>query len=70
LRLCISTLKVYAINPKALNRYKDRHGVSKAKTDSLDAPAWHICCGPTATGPNPWSYYWKLVVFWTDFAWI
>jgi len=24
--------------------------VSKAKTDS-----WHTCCGPNATGSNPWS---------------
>jgi transposase len=29
--------QVYAINPKAVSRYKDRHVVSKAKTDSLDA---------------------------------
>jgi transposase len=32
-----SGYQVYAINPKAVNRYKDRHGVSKAKSDSLDA---------------------------------
>ncbi len=32
-----SDYQVYAINPKAVNRYKDRHLVSKAKTDSLDA---------------------------------
>jgi len=32
-----SGYQVYAINPKAVNRYKDRHVVSKAKTDSLDA---------------------------------
>lgn len=29
--------QVYAINPKALNRYKDRHVLSKTKTDKLDA---------------------------------
>ncbi|OQY97590.1 MAG: hypothetical protein B6D35_14790, partial [Candidatus Brocadia sp. UTAMX2] len=28
---------VYAINPKAVNRYKDRHVLSKAKSDVLDA---------------------------------
>ncbi|MBF8278227.1 MAG: putative transposase [Candidatus Brocadiaceae bacterium] len=28
---------VYAINPKAANRYKDRHVLSKAKSDTLDA---------------------------------
>jgi len=28
---------VYAINPKAVNRYKDRHVLSKAKSDTLDA---------------------------------
>jgi transposase len=32
-----SGYQVYAINPKAVSRYKDRHVVSKAKTDSLDA---------------------------------
>jgi transposase len=32
-----SGYQVYAINPKAVNRYKDRYAVSKAKTDSLDA---------------------------------
>jgi transposase len=30
---------VYAINPKAVNRYKDRHVLSKAKSDTLDARA-------------------------------
>src|SRR3989304_498982 len=30
---------VYAINPKAVNRYKDRHVLSKAKSDALDAPS-------------------------------
>lgn len=30
---------VYAVNPKAVNRYKDRHVLSKAKSDSLDAEA-------------------------------
>lgn len=28
---------VYAINPKAVNRYKDRHILSKAKSDAVDA---------------------------------
>ena len=28
---------VYAINPKSVNRYKDRHVLSKAKSDALDA---------------------------------
>src|SRR3972149_2551656 len=28
---------VYAINPKAVNRYKDRHVLSKAKSGALDA---------------------------------
>lgn len=32
-----SGYQVYAINPKVVNRYKDRHRVSKAKTDALDA---------------------------------
>ena len=30
---------VYAINPKAVNRYKDRYVLSKAKSDALDALA-------------------------------
>lgn len=30
---------VYAINPKAVNRFKDRHVLSKAKSDSIDAEA-------------------------------
>lgn len=30
---------VYAINPKAVNRHKDRHVLSKAKSDTLDARA-------------------------------
>ncbi|MBZ0110180.1 MAG: IS110 family transposase, partial [Candidatus Scalindua rubra] len=30
---------VYAINPKTVNRYKDRHVLSKAKSDSIDAEA-------------------------------
>jgi len=34
-----SGYSVYAINPKALNRYKDRYVLSKAKTDALDALA-------------------------------
>jgi transposase len=32
-----SGYQVYAINPKAVSRYKDRYVVSKAKSDSLDA---------------------------------
>ena len=28
---------VYAINPKALNRYKDRYVLSRAKSDPIDA---------------------------------
>jgi transposase len=32
-----SGYQVYAINPKAVSRYIDRHVVSKAKTDSRDA---------------------------------
>jgi transposase len=31
--------QVYAINPKAVNRYKDRHVLSAAKDDRLDALA-------------------------------
>jgi len=30
---------VYAINPKAVNRFKDRHVLSKAKSDLIDAEA-------------------------------
>jgi transposase len=30
---------VYAVNPKAVNRYKDRYVLSKAKSDALDALA-------------------------------
>ena len=34
-----SGYSVYAINPKALNRYKDRYVLSQAKSDSIDALA-------------------------------
>lgn len=34
-----SGYSVYAINPKAVNRYKDRYVLSKAKSDPLDALA-------------------------------
>jgi len=30
---------VYATNPKAVNRFKERHVLSKAKSDSIDAEA-------------------------------
>jgi transposase len=29
--------EVFAVNPKAVNRYRDRHGVSGAKSDTADA---------------------------------
>jgi transposase len=34
-----SDYSVYAVNPRAVNRYKDRYVLSKAKSDSLDALA-------------------------------
>lgn len=34
-----SGYSVYAVNPKAVNRYKDRYVLSKAKSDALDALA-------------------------------
>jgi transposase len=29
--------QVYAVNPLAVNRYRERHGVSRAKSDKADA---------------------------------
>ena len=52
---------VYAINPKQMDRFRDRFTVAGAKDDSRDAECWAIRCAPTvapfaAFAPtNPWS---------------
>ncbi len=47
--------QVYAINPMAAARYRDRHHVSGAKSDAADANSWPISCEPidTTIAPSP-----------------
>ncbi len=40
---------VYAINPRAASRYRDRHTLSGAKSDPGDAKMLADWCAPTAT---------------------
>ena len=41
--------QVYAINPLAAARYRDRHHVSGAKSDAGTPNSWRIWCAPTDT---------------------
>ena len=41
--------QVFAINPLAAARYRDRHHVSGAKSDPLMPNCWPIWCAPTGT---------------------
>ena len=41
--------QVFAVNPLAVARYRDRHHVSGAKSDASDAKCWPIWCAPTGT---------------------
>lgn len=47
--------RVYAINPLAASRYRDRHAVSRAKSDPGDAKVLADSCAPTVrtTGRSP-----------------
>jgi hypothetical protein len=51
---------VYPINPKAVDRYRDRHQTSGAKHPLPWVPApgtpwsWPISCAPTATATGGW----------------
>ena len=45
---------VYTINPKAVNRYKDRHVCRPRRTIAWTRWRKPICCAPTGTGFNPW----------------
>jgi hypothetical protein len=47
--------QVYAINPMAVARYRDRHRVSGAKSGGADANCWLIWCAPTGTIIVGWS---------------
>jgi hypothetical protein len=37
---------VFAINPKAVDRYRDRHRLAGGKSDAADARSWPIWCAP------------------------
>ena len=41
--------QVFAINPLAAARYRDRHHVSGAKSDASTPNCWPIWCAPTGT---------------------
>ena len=47
--------QVYAINPLAAARYRDRHHISGAKSDASTPNCWPIWCAPTDTtiAPSP-----------------
>lgn len=47
--LAAAGYQVFAVNPLAVARYRDRHQVSRAKSDAADANCWPIWCAPTAT---------------------
>lgn len=46
--------QVFAINPLAVSRYRDRHSVSGAKSDAGDARCSPTWCAPTATITDRW----------------
>lgn len=41
--------QVFAVNPLAVARYRDRHQVSGAKSDAPTPSCWPIWCVPTGT---------------------
>ncbi|EKX68496.1 hypothetical protein STRIP9103_08446 [Streptomyces ipomoeae 91-03] len=45
--------QIYAINPLAAARYRDRASVSRAKSDAADARVLANICGPTGTPTGP-----------------
>jgi hypothetical protein len=59
--LIASGYEVFAVNPKAVNRYRDRHAVSGAKSDTADARSSPIWSAPTGitTGPSPATATWR-----------
>jgi transposase len=46
--------QVFAINPKSVDRYRDRHRLSGAKSDAGDAKCSRTWCAPTGTTTGPW----------------
>jgi hypothetical protein len=42
-------IRVYTLNPKQVDRFRDRHSVAGAKDDRLDATYSPMPFGPTAT---------------------
>jgi transposase len=59
---------VYAINPKAVNRYKDRHVLSKAKSDALDALSLGHHLRTDRHLFQPIKPFPKIIGFFPDFA--
>ena len=45
--------QVFAINPLAVARYRDRHHLSGAKSDASTPSCWPIWCAPTDTTTVP-----------------
>ena len=45
---------VFGINPLQVARYRERHGVSGAKSDAADAHTWPTWCAPTPTSCGRW----------------
>ena len=45
---------VYAINPRQVARYRERHGTSGAKSDKGDAHTWPTWCAPIPTSCGRW----------------
>ena len=46
--------RVYAVNPMAASRYRERHTASRAKSDPGDAKMLADRCAPTATTTARW----------------
>jgi transposase len=40
---------VFAVNPLAVSRYRDRYRSSRGKSDAFDGWCWPTSCAPTAT---------------------
>lgn len=47
--------RVYAINPKAVARYRDRHHVGGGKSDAGDAKVLRTWSAPTPTITGSWQ---------------
>ena len=43
--------RVFAINPLAVSRYRERHSVARKKSDADDARCWPTSCAPTGRPP-------------------